>query len=108
MRRTFFRRPDRRPEHVPRFPVPGGRKPRLLQEDSSERIGGVVGDGIARGLASAHGGVKAREDVGEGGHRPMPSLNRAAASLAAAAMRSASAGSVIMAWRSGSSAKSRE
>ncbi len=65
MRRTFFRRPDRRPEHVPRFPVPGGRKPRLLQEDASERIGGMVGDSIARRLASAHGGVEKREDVFE-------------------------------------------
>jgi hypothetical protein len=75
--------------------VPRRREPRLLQEYPSERIGSMVGDSIARSLASAHGGVQKRQDVGEGGHRLMPSLNRAAASRAAAAMRSASAGSVI-------------
>jgi hypothetical protein len=61
--------------------VPGGRKPRLLQEDASERIGGMVGDSIARRLASAHGGVEKRQDVFQAAHRPMPSLNRAAMRL---------------------------
>ena len=65
---TFFRRPNSRPEHVPAFPVPRSREPSLLQEDARERVAGMVGDGIARTLASAHGGVEKRQDVGEGGH----------------------------------------
>jgi hypothetical protein len=77
--------------------VPGRRKPRLLQEYPSERIGSMVADRIARFLAGAHSGVEKRQDVGEAAHRPMPSRNRAPASLAAAAMRSASAGSVMAA-----------
>jgi hypothetical protein len=48
--------------------VPSSREPRLLQEYPSERVGGVVADRIACRLASAHGGVEARQDVGEGGH----------------------------------------
>jgi hypothetical protein len=77
--------------------MPRSRKPRLLQQYPSERIGGMVADRIARSLASAHGGVQKRQDVGEGGHRLMPSLNRAAASRAAAAMRLASSGAVMAA-----------
>jgi hypothetical protein len=40
--------------------VPRRGEPRLLQKYPSERIGGMVGDCIARFLASAHGGVEER------------------------------------------------
>ena len=57
-----------RSQHVPALPVSSRREPRLLEQDARKRVGGMVADGIAGSLTSAHSGGQEREDVFEAAH----------------------------------------